>query len=956
MGRGNRILLTLALLACTVGAATVAEAQTIMATLRGKVVDQQGSVLPGATITARQVDTNIVRTVITTDVGQYFLPSLPAGRYAITASLEGFTPLVREVELTVGAEFTVDFSLKLGGVEVSITVTGQTALLETSKTVVGQTIKKEQLDALPTVNRDFLSLAQLSPGVSAGVGGNGPTLAVNAQRGYQNNVFVDGASNQWQYYGRQASTFSQDWIQEFQVMTNSYAAEFGSASGGILNVITRSGSNQYVGRGYLYYREKAFDSPPFAGYFENDDIDHPAYLTKDEVPGYTQRRWGGFAGGPLVRDQLFFFAGYEDLLRESNDALGISDYWRAQGYHTVEPVKTTDHPFIVKGDVNVTSNDRLSVRFDRTINKAVNESQYGSVAPYEGRDTFGGPVWNVVANLTNVLTNTAFNEVRAYYMSNKPPIICNASGVGGMANFDKGPAGTFSNQRYPTLRVGCPIFHGLEGEENLGFVDNFSFIRGRHQFKLGGQALQNRMDIDISNFHDGYWRFLQDKVFNRSDPTTYPNRFTGNVGPGSWKSPIWNYNLFAQDTWQLSDTLTMNLGVRYDIDRSVTAGNEFIDQKNATIVGELGGTSPLKKTHVDYDNVSPRLGFVWTPTGDKRTTVRGAFGFFYDQNHGNFNAIYIINTLLGDLKTITCNTPAQNPFWNASNNAAGISTCQAFLASYFPYFPDLTKAPASTLSLDLLDPHLQVPRTIQYTGGVAHEFPFGLVVGVDVVHSRGSGLLFMEQNMRLVSPTDVEVIDPRFNNLNELQNAGWVHYTALQSQAQYRRKAVNLGVSYTLSKADSNFISASIYGGYPTNPFDLSVDDGPDATDQRHNLVVNGSYMFPYDFQLAGIMVYRSARPWSPYTSDNPQGLAYIPWPEGKNSRRGDSDKYVDLRLGKTFKFGPKLTATAFWEMFNAFNWTNFTDYDGEMESSSFGLPLSAGERRRQQLGVRIDF
>jgi len=957
MNRSQKALLTLGLIAGLAAVAPAAGAQTIMATIRGRVVDQQGAVLPGAIIAARHLDTNTTRTVVTTDLGQYFLPNLPAGRYEVTASLDGFAPAGRTVELTVGAEFTVDFTLRVSAVAESITVVGEAPLLETTKTAVGQTIKKEQVDSLPTVNRDFLSLAQLAPGVSPGVGGDGPSLAMNAQRGYQNNVFVDGASNQWQYYGRQASTFSQDWIQEFQVMTNSYAAEFGNASGGVLNVITRSGSNQFQGRAYLYYREKAFDSPPFAGYFRDDNLDDPVFLDKDEVPDYTQRRWGGFLGGPVVKDRLFFFTGYEDLLRESNEALAISDYWRAQGYHEVEPIKTTDHPFIVKGDFNVTKNNRLSLRYDRTINKNVNASWYGAIVPWEGRLTEGGPVWNVVGNLTSVLTNTSFNELRAYFMSNRPPVICNLSGVGGMKNFTLGPPGTFSHQRYPTLRIGCPIFHGLEGEENLGLIDNFSFIRGRHQVKLGGQLIQNRMIVDIANFHDGYWRFAQDRVFDRNDPSTYPFRFIGNVGPGAWKSPIWNYNFFVQDTWQITDDLTLNLGLRYDVDRSVTAGNEFVDDKNARVVARYGGSPPLVKTHVDYDNIAPRLGVVWTPTEDNRTTVRGAFGFFYDQNHGNFNAIYIINTLLSDgTIDINCNVPVGNPFWDAANAAASVAQCRAFLARNWPFFPDLSLAPASTQGLDTLDPHLQVPRTTQVTGGVAHEFPAGLVVAADIVHSRGSGLVYIEKNLRLLSPTEAEVLDPRFSYITELQNVGYIHYTALQLQAQYRQRALNFGVSYTLSKADSNLPSGSIYGSSPTNPFDLSVDEGPDATDQRHNFVLNGAYTFPYDFQLSGIFVYRSARPWSPYTSENPAGYVYVPWPEGKNSRRGDAFTTLDLRVGKTIKLGPRVSATVFWEMFNALNALNFTEYDGEMESSSFGFPLAAGDMRRQQLGFRIDF
>ncbi|MBP1635267.1 MAG: hypothetical protein H6Q10_1841 [Acidobacteria bacterium] len=957
MKRRRLLVLTLVLMVGALATASLATAQVITATIRGKVVDEQGAVLPGATVTARQLDTNATRSAITTGVGQYLLPSLPPGRYEVTAALQGFAPAGRPVELTVGADFTVDFTLKVSSLAESVTVTGEAPLLETTRTVVGQTISKAQVDSLPTANRDFLSLAQLAPGVSAGVGGNGATLAVNAQRGYQNNVVVDGASNNWQYYGKQASTFSQDWIQEFQVMTNSFSAEFGNASGGIMNVITRSGSNRYQGRAYLYYREKAFDSPPFAGYFENDNINDPVFLDKSEVPDYTQRRWGGYFGGPIVKDKLFFFAGYEDLLRESNDTLGISDYWRSQGYEGVEPVKTTDHPFIVKGDFNVTSNHRLSLRYDRTESKNVNSSWYGSIVPFEGRLDEGGPVWNLVGNFTSVLSNTAFNEFRGYFMSNMPPVTCNASGVSGQENLDKGPWGTFSHHRYPTLRVGCPIFHGLEGEENLGFIDNFSLVRGRHQFKLGGQAIQNRMVVDIANFHDGYWRFAQDMALDLNDPNTYPYFWEGNIGPGAWKSPVWNFGFFGQDSWQVTDALTLNLGLRYDLERSATQGNEFVDTKNEQIVATLGGSPVLEKTKVDTNNVSPRLGFVWTPTADRQTTVRGAFGYFYDVNHGNFNAIYIVNTLLSEgFYVVNCNNPVDNPFWNAGDPEAGRSVCRSFLANAHPYFPSTSQLAAATYGLDRLDVNLQVPHTMQFTGGVAHEFPMGLMVSADLVYSRGSGLVYLEKNINLISPTEYEVIDPRFSYITDLTNTGWVHYTALQTQARYRKHQLDLGLSYTLSKADSNLPSGSIYGSSPTNPFDLDEDKGPDATDQRHNFVLNGSYLFPYDFQLSGIWVYRSARPWSPYTSENPEGYVYPPWPESKNSRRGDSYQTVDLRVGKTFRIGSRVSVTGFWEMFNTFNAQNFTEYDGEMESSSFGYPLSAGDMRRQQLGIRFDF
>lgn len=213
--------------------------QNVTTTFRGKVTDQQGTALPGVTVIARNIETNAHAQVTTGRLGQYFIPNLPAGSYELTAELSGFGTEKRPgLVLRVGQEATVDFVLKTGAVSEEITVSAQAPVLETTRNTVGTIIDKDQIDALPVIERDFATLAKLSPGVTTGTGGNGDSISMNGQRGFANGFYVDGASAEWQYYGKQSSTFVQDWIQEFQVMTNSYPAEFGTASGGILNAIT----------------------------------------------------------------------------------------------------------------------------------------------------------------------------------------------------------------------------------------------------------------------------------------------------------------------------------------------------------------------------------------------------------------------------------------------------------------------------------------------------------------------------------------------------------------------------------------------------------------------------------------------------------------------------------------------------------------------------------------------
>ena len=554
-------------------------AQVTMAAIRGKATDDQGAVLPGATVTARHVATNTTKVAVTTDVGQYYLPNLPAGEYEVSIELVGFGTIRRTgIVLQVGQEVGLDFQLTLGTVQETVTVVGDAGLVETTRSGVASVIKKEQIDDLPVVERDFSSLALLAPGVSTGTGGygaggTGESLSFNGQRAFTNGVFIDGASAMWQFYGKQASTFPQDWVQEFQVLTNSFGAEFGTASGGIMNVISRSGSNTLSGRAYGFFRDSSLDSAPYAGRFVNGE---PEFLA--EPAPLSQQRWGGFLGGPIVRNKIFFFVGNENLNTEGTDVLGISEYWRQRGEATVIDRNTTDHPFIVKGDMNLGTKHRASLRFDRSYN--IQTNQGGALQVLSSRQVFGGPVWTVVGGFTSTLSNAAFNEVRASYLSNHPPIICNQAGTGGSALLELGPPGTFARRNYPGATFGCG-FTGLEAEEDLFISDTFSFLFGRHQMKVGATAAQVRTIIDSLNVRNGAWTFPTDLAFDINNPNSYPDRWSGGLSIPNYNKPAWGFGAFAQDSWNVRDDLTLNLGIRYDVDRANMIANEFIDAKNA---------------------------------------------------------------------------------------------------------------------------------------------------------------------------------------------------------------------------------------------------------------------------------------------------------------------------------------------------------------------------------------
>lgn len=249
-------------------AATPMFCQTNLATVRGRLTDPQGGIIVGASVAARQLDTNLTRTTQTDSAGQYLIANLPAGPYEITFTERGFGTGRSNVVLEVGQQSTVDFVLQLAGVQEKVTVEATAAAVQTEDTVE-MAVRPNQLNELPTFNRSFTDLAQLAPGINS-TGTSSMGFSAAGQKQYQNNVLVDGGTNAMQFYGTQADTYPQDWIQEFQVMSNGFSAEYGHASGAFVNVITKSGTNEFHGRAYGFFQNAALNAPPYAGHYTNN--------------------------------------------------------------------------------------------------------------------------------------------------------------------------------------------------------------------------------------------------------------------------------------------------------------------------------------------------------------------------------------------------------------------------------------------------------------------------------------------------------------------------------------------------------------------------------------------------------------------------------------------------------------------------------------------------------------
>ncbi len=934
-------------------------AQTSMGTFRGTVVDEQGGVLPGVTITARHLATNTAQTTVTEERGQFYLSNLRVGAYELTAELAGFaTARQANLDLRVGQELTIALTLRISALAETVDVRGTSQIITTENTVA-TTVDQKMIDDLPIISRDFAQLAMIAPGTTASGAtgtGAGTGVSVGGARPTSNSIVVDGASNAMQFYGRQSNEFPQDWIQEFQVHTNAFGAEYGQASGGLINVVTRSGSNAFQGRVYGFFRDEALDKAPFAGRFDGGK---PVFL--DEAPPFSQQRIGAQLGGPLKQNRLFFFSGIQNLNQDATEVLGISSYWRNQGFESSVNTGVENLTYIAKTDWNAGGNNRLTFRYTNTDKKDMGLSLGSSPLDVdERRYTFTGPLWNVMGNLATTLGNARFNEFRVYYGRNLPWIISNMAGAGGFELLRRdgrmGQNGTFATRSYPGGNFGATAFTGLEGETILTFTDNFSFVWGNHQVKFGGQLARMSMHMDVEAPHKGRWSFPTDRAFNINDPVSYPDNFSGGIGETRGEYPAWNVSAFVQDTWQVTPNVTLNAGVRYDLDRTPLVLNGLIDPYNDRIVRRFGGAPPLVKSNADMNNIAPRAGVVWTPTDDRRTTLRASSGLYYNQNHFNWTVIYAIETLLSEQRFIfDANLPEQNPFWNPADPAGSRAALRRWLAESFPAFPDVSKASVGRETILGNDPNFKIPYSLHATGGVTHELRPGLSASVDYTFRRefdaptGVNVNFERVDGRYV------IKDPRFTRIAINSNGGFIRYHGLLSRVQYRHSDhAQFGVSYTLAKATSNTsVGLSVSG--TTNPFDLDEDLGPDDNDRRHNYVFDGSLLLPLDIQLAGVWVYRSALPYSVSTRFQLDTDPFPDRPEPKNSRRGDSEQTVDVRLSKLVRVG-RVTGSVFWEVFNLFNTDNFLRYQGSLESSAFGLPLTQLPKQRQQFGFRIDF
>src|SRR5687768_9638364 len=566
-------------------------AQQGVAEVRGRVMDTQSAILPGVSVVVTNQDTGLYREVISSSDGTYFVTGIVPGSYEVAAQLTGFKKSVRrDIVLSIGRTTTVDLQLEVGGLEETVTVTTQAPLVDATSPEIGGNVRAEDMNEMPSVNRNYIEFLGLLPGVvpnSSTISFGADTVNVNGQNSASNNYMVDGGNNNDDYlgqgFGSQARTALES-IQEFQVLTNQYDAEFGRTTGGVVNAVTKQGSNQLHGSLFNFWTDSSVTAKDY--FVRTQDLPKPPT---------TKKQWGGTLGGPIVRDRAHYFFSLERIIINE----GRSSVFTTRPDKNFAISQDTDVWNILgRVDHQLSANHTYSVRY--LFESSPQNPQFN---PGNTIDSLREEIdidQTIVVQLSSVLGNTKFNTLRVSWTFED----INRSNPQYFANGQKQwelPA----TQSYESfIDVQNPA--GERRINNAWHVENtFSWFlpgrRGDHDLKMGTQfqVINHRFD-DQTNMN-GTFTFGGDRAFNPNDFSTYPERLSIRV-PGPDDSFMQSKAIvgFVQDKWRINPRLTLSLGARYDL--------EIIPIRAVAV-------APLMPSNADYpvdkNNVAPRLGVVY---------------------------------------------------------------------------------------------------------------------------------------------------------------------------------------------------------------------------------------------------------------------------------------------------------------------------------------------------------
>lgn len=996
------------ILSCS--AVVMAQTQITSGTIQGTVVDEKGASLPGANIEIRNIDTNYSRAATTDDEGRFVAMLLPSGKYTLTVTKPGFATLVVEnANLTVGQAMNLPLSMKVSGVEERVTITALPTV-DTVKTESSSTLDEVVVNNTPILGRKFEDLLTLTPGVSIVQGPDGDEINFAGQRGIFNNVSLDGGDYNNGFFGEQAGgqraaiDIPLDAVKEFQVVATGAAAEFGRTAGGVINVITKSGTNEFHGSLFHFQRLEALTANASDG---------------TPLTDFRREQFGGTIGGPIKKDKAFFFISSENIWERltranlsvpigttpcpvtaptivANEALingnpdcqrlALITFFRAnRGQEEGNPVshRIRNNALLGKFDLDVTQNHRLTLShnfdYSRNTNQTFDVNTYGNSA-----NGIEGPskihVFN--ANLFSTVSPTKVNEAHFTYSREERPRAAVTSNV---------PADTAMGFA-TTFRFGHPFFLGPNVDETFWrtqIKDNFSIVSGAHTIKFGGEWMHSVNSQIFRGFFEGRYIFDSVTGFLRyaspaaaggfgprtvacsngtfvTAPTACPAGTTTTGGPlllflqgagpngpatdAAGASNIENedFALFAQDKWQVRSNFTLSYGLRWEaqifpdpvVAPSQTAYGIFLNDPRFPSDGTL---------HNQKKMFQPRLGFAWDIGSKGKSVLRGSAGI-YNARQNMLTQVGSITTNGVQQQTIFLNTDlirqfGGGPTWPGlvTPTAGSCSTINNFSAAGPFNNPFPCFSGVRVFSRDYANPRIYTVNV-----GFEQELATNLSLYFDFTHAKGVHLT------RFLDYARTGFFDDYLGETMVASAVGKSLYRGFTVGMRKRfSKSYQFEWNYTLAKDqddDSNERDPFTDRAFDFN--NLQLDYSLSDRDVRHRFNLIAVIHLPADLEFSPRVQARTAQPITPACPTAPR------CPNRNTLRKNNEYFSFDWRLQRPFRFSERYALIPIVEMFNTFNTENNVNplvTPGLFNFDGF-LRQGVGDPRQLQLALRFTF
>jgi hypothetical protein len=958
----SAVVLTQALL-CVALFAVSAPAQQATAGIQGRVLDEQGGVLPGVPVIARSQESGTFRQTVSSDDGTYRFLGMQPGLYVIEAELSGFAPYRREsIRMEIGQTLTFDLRLQIQAQVETVTVTAEAPIVDTTSSQVGGTLTTRELGELPSVNRNFTSFLALLPGAvptynTTSFGAD--SVQVGGQPAGNVNYNLDGGANNDSARGGGSGAQARipiEAIQEFQFLTGQFEAEFGGTAGAIVNAVSKQGTNAFHGSGFLRSKNASTTARDY-------------FVKKNRLPkpDTQEHQFGATIGGPIVRDKAHFFSSFERVILDQGVTLNIP---ARPEFNSAETWRSRVVNIFNRFDHQVNQNNTWGVRWlaewspQRSRLTTNNVTKARATSAEDDIDSM------VVGTLNSVLGSTTLNTVRASFTHED----FTSGDVSILKDYETlvnlGPSLQFA-----TFGDGPPNLANGGRDQQILINDTLSFYRsgpfGGHSFKLGGEYSYIKNQFRQGGSLNGVFSFsASDGPFNAADPRSYPDRLQIRAPIAS--NPLvkaYYYSAFFQDKWAPVANLTISLGLRYELSKLPLVARDnprFADPNDYP---------------VDTNDVAPRLGVSWDPLGDHRTVIRGGWGLFYNQFRNGDVDQYMSNGVLSD--SFLVNFPANNVDPGPS---AGRLPTDPFLVNgpvlnrtlLNAMFPAGTRR-RNTGTVELDNPDRRTPYTHTSSVGFTRQFWGNSALSVDYRREASRALEIqrdLNPGLRINTTRTgrVDRVDPNFvTSVNLFTNGGRSEYDGLSVQYDKRPShGYNFRLSYTLGYCTQLFTDQLLDN--------LQLHEAACTNVRRHNLTLSGGVDIP---GVPGLRLSAVSRSFTgtrftiedTTTDANRNGLLFEPLPSGTYSGVGADAFTVENDGGRNGATGPglyeldvrasydvRVSGRAFGvyvEIVNATDHVNFATPAGDRRLTNFLIPTSifgGTPSRTAQGGFRITF